>query len=158
MNKFIPFEDLLKWRTQVDPTLKVVATNGCFDILHIGHISTLERAKKLGDILVVGLNEDSAVYMLKGVGRPFNTAAERTAIIDALECVDYVTVFPGLEAKEFYAKVRPHIHVKGGDYNLDTINQEERRVVEYFGGAVIILPIVPDKSTSALIKKVKEVD
>jgi rfaE bifunctional protein nucleotidyltransferase chain/domain len=95
---------------------KIVATNGCFDLLHVGHVRYLQAARALGDLLVVGLNADRSVVELKGVGRPITTQHDRAEILAALECVDLVTVFPELRAARFLAAVRPAVYVKGGDY------------------------------------------
>ena len=103
---------------------KIVATNGCFDLLHVGHVRYLQAARALGDLLVVGLNGDRSVIELKGAGRPITTQRDRAEILAALECVDLVTVFPELRATKFLAAVRPAVYVKGGDYIPHTLDDE----------------------------------
>ncbi|MGN6641590.1 MAG: adenylyltransferase/cytidyltransferase family protein, partial [Verrucomicrobiota bacterium] len=114
----------------------------------------LEAARNLGDALLVGLNADASVRELKGPGRPVNCQEDRACVLAALASVDGVCLFPEKSAAAFLARVQPDIYVKGGDYTLETINQEERRVVESVGGRIIILPIVPGKSTSAILEKI----
>src|SRR5919205_3159240 len=104
---------------------KIVATNGCFDLLHIGHVRYLQGARRLGDRLVVGLNGDRSVHQLKGAGRPITTQSDRAEILAALECVDLVTIFPEVRATKFLAAVRPAVYVKGGDYTSERLNKEE---------------------------------
>ncbi len=131
---------------------KIVFTNGCFDILHIGHVKYLEDAKKLGDILIVGVNSDESVRMLKGKCRPIIPAIERAAILSALKYVDYVVIFNELNPENLIAQLKPAIHVKGGDYVIDQI--PESKLVEAFGGKTIILNEVKGKSTSGIIQKI----
>ena len=107
---------------------RVVATNGCFDLLHFGHVSYLQRARKLGDLLVVGLNGDHSVRELKGPGRPLVPQQQRAAVLAALACVDAVVVFPEKRAHRFLATVRPDIYVKGGDYRPETLDSLRGRV------------------------------
>ena len=133
---------------------KLVVTNGCFDILHLGHVSYLESARNLGDALLVGVNGDAAARQLKGPGRPVNSEADRAAVLAALASVDGVCIFADKTAIKFLSAAKPDIYVKGGDYTLDTLNQEERRVVESAGGKIVILPLVPGKSTTALLEKI----
>jgi rfaE bifunctional protein nucleotidyltransferase chain/domain len=150
--KLIPLERLAAWRSQVRAGgKKLVATNGCFDVLHLGHVSYLEAARGLGDLLLVGVNGDASVRALKGPGRPLNPEGDRAAVLAALAAVDAVCIFPELDALHFLALAAPDIYVKGGDYTIDTINQAERRFVEGRGGRVIVLAGVPGKSTSALV-------
>ena len=133
---------------------RVVWTNGCFDIVHVGHITYLQRAAKLGDVLVVGLNSDASVRALKGEGRPIIGEDERALVLSALECVDYVTVFEENSPRAIIEEIRPDIYAKGGDYTLDTIDQDERRVVEGYGGEIAILPMVEGRSTTSIIGKI----
>jgi len=134
---------------------KLVATNGCFDLLHIGHVTYLQQARGLGDALLVGLTSDAQVRQLKGPGRPVNRETDRAGVVAALESVDGVFVFPELDARPFLQAVRPDIYVKGGDYTLDTINQDERRLLESMGVKIVILPAVPGQSTSATLRRLK---
>src|SRR6266516_3228279 len=118
---------------------KLVATNGCFDLLHVGHVRYLQAARALGDFLAVGLNGDRSVCELKGSGRPVTTESDRAELLAALQCVDLVTVFPQLRATQFIAAVRPAIYVKGGDYRSETLNEEERAVLKEIGAEIRII-------------------
>jgi glycerol-3-phosphate cytidylyltransferase len=131
---------------------KVVFTNGCFDILHIGHVKYLEEAKKLGDMLIVGVNSNESVRLLKGKGRPIMPEEERAEIVAALECVDYTVIFYETNPENLIAKFKPDIHVKGGDYAINEI--PETKLVESFGGKTVILKEIEGKSTSAIIQKI----
>ncbi len=135
---------------------KVVVTNGCFDLLHLGHVIYLEAARNLGDRLLVGVNADAAVRELKGPGRPVNAEADRASVLAALASVDGVCIFTEKTAARFLAAARPDIYVKGGDYTLETMNQEERGIVEQQGGKITLIPFVPRKSTTALLAKITE--
>jgi rfaE bifunctional protein nucleotidyltransferase chain/domain len=150
--KIIPWEKLQSWRQSVAANKKVlVVTNGCFDLLHRGHLNYLQAARNLGDLLLVGLNSDASVHEIKGPGRPVNNEEDRAAVLAALESVSAVCVFPDRTAMRFLAVARPNIYAKGGDYTIDTINQEERRLIEQIGGQVAVIGGVPGKSTSALL-------
>jgi rfaE bifunctional protein nucleotidyltransferase chain/domain len=153
-DKIISWEQLPRWRSDLRHRSRLVVTNGCFDLLHIGHTTYLESARQLGDVLLVGLNGDHSVQQLKGEGRPVNNENDRAAVLAALESVGAVCVFQEKSAAAFLARAQPDIYVKGGDYTLDTINQEERRIVEQAGGRIALIPFVPGKSTSALLKKI----
>jgi rfaE bifunctional protein nucleotidyltransferase chain/domain len=133
---------------------KLVVTNGCFDILHLGHITYLENARNRGDALLVGVNGDDAARQLKGPGRPVNSETDRAAVLAALESVTAVCIFPEKTMTKFLSAAQPDIYVKGGDYTLDTLNQDERRAVESAGGKIVIIPFVPGKSTTALLEKI----
>ena len=129
---------------------KIVTTNGCFDVLHVGHIRYLQQAKRQGDILIVAVNSDDSMRAIKGDKRPLVPEDERAEMLSALECVDYVTIFPELDPIQFLNEIRPDIHVKGGDYRLDQI--VEREAVESLGGELRLIPGAPGKSTSSLIE------
>jgi D-beta-D-heptose 7-phosphate kinase/D-beta-D-heptose 1-phosphate adenosyltransferase len=131
---------------------RIVFTNGCFDLLHLGHIRYLEKAKSLGDILVVGVNSDRSVQSLKGPERPILPEEERAEILSGLECVDYITLFDELTPLELISSLQPHILVKGGDWAKETT--VGREVVERSGGEVVILPFVEGSSTSNLIETI----
>ena len=133
---------------------RLVVTNGCFDLLHVGHITYLETARNQGDALLIGVNGDEAVRQLKGPDRPVNEEDDRAAVLAALESVDGVCLFTERTATRFLAAAQPDVYVKGGDYTLETLNPEERRAVEQAGGKVVIIPFVPGKSTTALLKKI----
>lgn len=133
--------------------LKIVFTNGCFDLLHYGHIQYLKKAKALGDLLVLGLNSDTSVRKLKGRGRPLVPEKERAEILAALETVDYVTIFSEETPAKLIRQVKPDILVKGSDYSLDEI--VGRDFVQSSGGKVVTIPLVKGKSTTGLIRKIK---
>ena len=133
---------------------KLVVTNGCFDLLHPGHVTYLESARNQGDALLLGLNGDDSVRQLKGEGRPVNSEADRAVVVAALQSVDAVCIFAEKTATRFLAAAQPDIYVKGGDYTLETVNQDERRTVEQGGGRLIIIPVVPGKSTTTLLGKI----
>jgi len=135
--------------------LRVVATNGCFDLLHYGHVDYLARAKAFGDLLVVGLNSDRSVHQLKGPTRPLVAQRHRAAVLAALMCVDAIVIFNEKRATRFLAAVRPDIYVKGGDYRPDTLDAEERAVLAAAGTKVRILPFVRGFSTTGLIEKIR---
>lgn len=153
--KIIPWERLAEWRRAFRATGKrLVVTNGCFDLLHVGHVTYLEAARSRGDALLLGLNSDASIRSLKGAGRPVNLEQNRAAVVAALQSVDAVCLFEDRSAARFLAVAEPDIYVKGGDYTLDTLNQEERRIVEGAGGKIVILPLVPGQSTTALLEKI----
>lgn len=153
-DKIIPFASIAAWREQLRSAgQRLVVTNGCFDILHAGHVTYLAAARALGDALLIGLNSDASVRQLKGAGRPVNSESDRATVLAALAAVDGVCVFEEVDALRFLAEVKPDIYAKGGDYTLDTINQPERRLIEGAGGKVVILPGVPGRSTTNLLAK-----
>jgi rfaE bifunctional protein nucleotidyltransferase chain/domain len=133
---------------------RIVATNGCFDLLHVGHVRYLRAARALGDVLIVGLNGDRSVYELKGAGRPVMTQHDRAEILAALESVDLVTVFPEIRATKFLAAVRPAVYVKGGDYTSETLDQEEGMILKDVGAAIRLIPFEKGYSTSGLIEQI----
>jgi D-beta-D-heptose 7-phosphate kinase/D-beta-D-heptose 1-phosphate adenosyltransferase len=132
---------------------RIVLTNGCFDILHRGHIGYLNAAKALGDVLVVGVNTDASVRRLKGAARPINTLDDRTAVLAGLSAVDHIVAFDEPTAVELCAAVRPHVFAKGGDYTRERL--PEATVVEAQGGEACLLPYVRDRSTSSIIERVR---
>jgi D-beta-D-heptose 7-phosphate kinase/D-beta-D-heptose 1-phosphate adenosyltransferase len=132
---------------------RIVLTNGCFDVLHSGHTRYLTQAKQLGDILVVALNSDDSVRRLKGPGRPINAEADRAAVIAALSCVDYVTVFDTPTASPLIRQLQPEVYAKGGDYTPEMLAETE--VVEEYGGRVAILDYVAERSTSAVVQRIQ---
>jgi rfaE bifunctional protein nucleotidyltransferase chain/domain len=135
---------------------RLVATNGCFDLLHVGHTRSLTAARKLGDALVVGLNGDKSVRELKGKGRPINNERDRAEVLAALESVDYVTIFPQVRATEFLEAAKPAVYVKGGDYTMDTLNPEERGELEKCDAAIEIIPFEKGYSTTGLLEKLRD--
>jgi D-beta-D-heptose 7-phosphate kinase / D-beta-D-heptose 1-phosphate adenosyltransferase len=128
---------------------RIVFTNGCFDILHLGHVRYLEKAKALGDILVVGMNSDSSVRKLKGPRRPIFPEEERTEILAGLGCVDYITIFNEADPLKLITSLKPNLLVKGGDWTREQI--VGREVVERSGGELVIIPFVKGASTSNVI-------
>lgn len=152
-SKIISWEDLPSWRARIrESGKKLVVTNGCFDLLHAGHVTYLETARNFGDALLVGLNADASVRELKGPGRPVNSEADRALVLAALESVDGVCTFTEKRATNFLSRTGADIYVKGGDYTLETLDQNERQVVEGLGGRIIIVPVVPGKSTTKLLE------
>lgn len=135
---------------------KLVLTNGCFDLLHLGHIRYLEAARSLGDALVVAINGDDSVCALKGDGRPLNRERDRAEVVAALECVDHVVVFPEVRVTRLLEQVRPAVYVKGGDYTVDTLHPEERAALGKIGAEICILAFEPGYSTSGLIERMKK--
>jgi D-glycero-beta-D-manno-heptose 1-phosphate adenylyltransferase len=133
---------------------RVVATNGCFDILHVGHVRYLTAARKLGDVLVVGLNGDDSVRQLKGEGRPVNREQDRAEVLAALESVDYVTIFPENRATNFLRAAAAAVYTKGGDYTADTLDPGERAVLDEFGSRIEIIPFEKGYSTSELLTRI----
>ena len=153
--KIVPWEKLPEWRKALRSSgRKLVVTNGCFDLLHPGHVTYLESGRNMGDALLVGLNGDQSVQQLKGPGRPVNSEFDRAVVLAALESVTGVCIFAERTATRFLELAQPDIYLKGGDYTLETLNQDERRTVERAGGKVVIIPFVPGKSTTELLKKI----
>ena len=130
---------------------RVVFTNGCFDILHAGHVRYLAAARAQGDVLILGLNSDASVRRLKGETRPVNSEADRAEVVGALKSVDYVVIFGEDTAEDLIAKVQPAVYAKGGDYTLETL--PEARIVESYGGEVAFIPLVAGKSTTRMIAR-----
>jgi rfaE bifunctional protein nucleotidyltransferase chain/domain len=146
------------WREQGQT---LVLTNGVFDLLHSGHIAYLQQARELGDLLVVALNSDASTRALKGPLRPLVPQAERALVLDALRCVDYLTIFDAPTAEELVARLAPEIYVKGGDYDAgqgepDLARLPEARVVQAQGGRVVLVPYQQGRSTSALLQRIVE--
>jgi rfaE bifunctional protein nucleotidyltransferase chain/domain len=135
---------------------KLVATNGCFDLLHVGHVRYLQAARRLGDVLAVGLNGDRSVRELKGPGRPINTEEDRAEVLAALECVDFIAIFPEMRATEFILAAQPAIYAKGGDYTSETLNAEERAALQEVGAEVRIIPFEKGYSTSLLLEQLRK--
>lgn len=149
MGCVIDLETLVALRETMSGT--VVTTNGCFDLLHIGHLALLREAKALGDVLIVAVNDDDSVGRLKGPDRPIVPACERAELVAALDPVDYVVLFSEDTPDRTLQAIRPDVHVKGGDYRPEDLS--EAAVVEAGGGRVVIVPLVPGHSTSELARK-----
>jgi len=133
---------------------RVVWTNGCYDLVHAGHILYLEKARALGDLLVLGLNSDASVRLSKGANRPIVNQEQRAQLMSALSCVDFVIIFDDQSPVKIIGQLKPDIYAKGGDYSIDTINQDERSLVESYGGRIMLLPGVEGMSTTHLIEKI----
>ncbi len=133
---------------------RIIFTNGCFDILHSGHITYLNRAKELGDILIVGLNGDESITRLKGASRPINPLVERMQVLSGLSSIDHIIPFSEDTPIELIKAAKPHVYAKGGDYTKETL--PEARIVEELGGEVVFVPLVPDHSTTLIIRKISE--
>jgi rfaE bifunctional protein nucleotidyltransferase chain/domain len=153
--KIVSFDEIAERARQLHAAgKKVVATNGCFDLLHAGHVRYLQRARRLGDLLVIGLNTDASVRLLKGKARPINREQDRAEVLAALESVDLVTIFPEIRATRFIEAVRPDVYVKGGDYTSETLDAEERAMLHKLGAKIEIVPFEQGYSTSQLLEKV----
>jgi rfaE bifunctional protein nucleotidyltransferase chain/domain len=156
--KVVPLKELAQRASKLRAAgKKIVATNGCFDLLHVGHIRYLNAARALGDALIVGINGDQSVRELKGAGRPVTSENDRAEIVAALECVDLVTIFPEVRATRFLELAAPDIYVKGGDYNQDTLNAEERQVLQKIGAKIEIVPFERGYSTSGLLARLNKI-
>jgi rfaE bifunctional protein nucleotidyltransferase chain/domain len=154
-DKIIPWNDLPAWRAAWRArNQRLVVTNGCFDLLHSGHVTYLENARNLGDALLVGMNGDAAVRELKGPGRPVNNEDDRALVLAALESVSGVCLFAERTATRFLGLAQPDVYVKGGDYTLDALDKGERETVERAGATIRIIPFVPGKSTTAVLQKI----
>lgn len=147
-------EAILRFGREKRNGRRIVFTNGCFDLLHPGHIGSLEQARALGDALIVGINSDASVRQLKGAGRPVFPERERAEILAALECVDAVVIFDELTPREVIAALLPDVLVKGGDWPGDQIVGREE--VEAAGGRVVSIPVVPGYSTTEILRKIRE--
>jgi rfaE bifunctional protein nucleotidyltransferase chain/domain len=157
MGLILSWEKLPAWREeQRQRGKKVVATNGCFDLLHVGHVRFLQEAKALGNVLIVGVNGDASVRELKGEGRPVNGEADRAEVVAGLGCVDAVIIFPEKRATRFLESVKPDLYVKGGDYQADQLDKDELDAVNKGGGRVQVLDLTPGRSTTAVLQKLKK--
>lgn len=152
--KFIEPDDLPALRAELEARGgKLVFTNGCFDILHLGHVRYLQQARALGGALLVAVNGDDSVRALKGPTRPVNSERDRAEVLAALGCVDYVTIFPEVRATNTLRRARPHLYAKGGDYTAESLDAEERAALAEIGAEVRILAMVPGKSTTAILER-----
>jgi rfaE bifunctional protein nucleotidyltransferase chain/domain len=149
-------EELARLRDEADRAgRRLVFTNGCFDLLHAGHVRYLQQARELGDALAVGLNSDRSVRELKGEGRPINRQDDRAEVLAALGCVDYVVIFDGKRATDVLRTVRPHVYAKGGDYTPDSLDPEERAALAEAASGIKILPLVPGRSTTSVVGRLR---
>ena len=155
-DKIMTIEEARVWRERLRKEgKKVVVTNGCFDILHRGHVEYLFKARSQGDALLVALNSDDSVRALKGPERPVNPEDARAVLLSSLYFVDSVCVFNAPRCTELLKDVSPDIYVKGADYNIDTINAEEKAVLMEIGAEVRFIDLTPGFSTTAIIAKMK---
>ena len=134
---------------------KLVLTNGCFDLLHTGHVRYLQQARECGDALIVAVNSDASVKELKGSGRPLNGELDRAKVLSALRCVDHVTIFTSKSVTEVVRALRPSLYAKGGDYTPETLDPGERAALEEVGAEIRILQLVPGRSTTGILERVR---
>ena len=154
-SKIVGLEELSERSKQLRAAgKKTVATNGCFDLLHVGHVRYLQAARALGDLLAIGLNGDRSVRELKGKGRPVTGERDRAEVLAALQCVDLVTIFPEMRATQFIGASHPTIYVKGGDYSPETLNEEERALLKEIGAEIRFIPFEAGYSTSRLLEQI----
>jgi rfaE bifunctional protein nucleotidyltransferase chain/domain len=154
--RIVTAEELARLRDEADRAgRRLVFTNGCFDLLHAGHVRYLQQARELGDALAVGMNSDRSVRELKGEGRPINRQDDRAEVLAALGCVDYVVIFDGKRATDVLRTVRPHVYAKGGDYTPDSLDPEERAALAEAGSGIKILPLVPGRSTTSVVERLR---
>lgn len=151
--KIVSAQEFCSLRESFSQGTRVVFTNGCFDILHAGHVDLLNRARSEGDLLVLGLNSDVSVRSIKGEKRPVNSQQHRAFVLAGLSCIDYVIFFDEDTPYNLISAVKPDVLVKGGDWEADRL--VGREVVERRGGRVLTIPLVPDVSTSGLIRKIR---
>jgi rfaE bifunctional protein nucleotidyltransferase chain/domain len=153
LKKVLSLEELLPIREHLKAQGKtVVLTNGHFDILHVGHVDCLQRAKALGDVLMVGLNSDASTRLLKGEKRPIVPQEERAQLLAALQCVDYVIIFEERTAERLLAALKPEVYVKGGDWAIEDL--PEAKVIAEYGIRAELLPQVPSRSTTDIIETI----
>jgi rfaE bifunctional protein nucleotidyltransferase chain/domain len=153
--KIVDFHQIKNITNQLKADGKtIVFTNGCFDILHAGHVRYLQAARDLGDCLILGLNSDQSVRTLKGPTRPINNQDDRAEVLSALSAVDYVVIFEEATAEKLISQIKPAIYAKGGDYNIKDL--PEATIVSHHGGQTILIPEVIGKSSSNIIKKIQK--
>lgn len=156
--KILDLNALPEWRESIRAQGRVlVVTNGCFDLLHAGHVTYLNAAREQGDLLLVGMNSDSSVRQLKGPDRPLNPQEDRLLVLAALAVVDKVCLFNDKRATRFLELAKPDVYVKGGDFSVEQLPAEEREVVEKNGGRIQTLSLVAGRSTTSLLDKIRGV-
>ncbi|UCE08800.1 MAG: D-glycero-beta-D-manno-heptose 1-phosphate adenylyltransferase [bacterium] len=157
MNKLVTLEQLTNIVDQARSNGKKIAwTNGCFDIIHAGHVDYLEKSKSYGGLLIIGMNSDESVKMLKGELRPIFSEMNRAKVLCSIVYVDYVVIFSERSPIKMIELLKPDYYIKGGDYTIDTIDQAERKVVESYGGEIVLLPMVKGVSSSIIVGKIKK--
>ena len=155
--KILTADTLPAWRDALRAEGRTLAaTNGCFDILHAGHVNYLQSARNEAEALIVGLNSDRSIAELKGPDRPIHTEADRAAVIAALESVDAVYIFDELRATNFLQTTQPDVYVKGGDYTIDQLPAEERAIIQAQGGRITVLGHLPGKSSTEIARRISE--
>jgi len=156
MPKIQTASELAALRTALEASgQRLVFTNGCFDLLHVGHVRYLQAARALGDALVVAVNGDVSVRTLKGPTRPVNPEQDRAEVLAALACVDAVTIFHEERVSDLVRAIRPHLYAKGGDYTVESLDAGERAALEEVGAEIRLLPLVPGKSTTRILERWK---
>ena len=157
MAEIIPIDNLkhkIEFLRSKNKDIKIVATNGCFDILHVGHIRSLQKAKVFGNILVVGLNSDLSIKKIKGDNRPIFSEGDRAEILASLSCIDIVSIFNDENALNLLEIVKPNIYIKGSEYNLEEL--PEAKFVKSYGGKTIEIQMIVGKSTTNIIERIKK--
>lgn len=153
-DKILSLAQLPEWRAALrTENRRLVVTNGCFDLLHAGHVHYLEQARSLGEALLVGLNADASVRALKGPDRPVNGEDDRALVLAALECVTGVCIFAEERATRLLELTRPDVYVKGGDYTLETMNAGEKHALQAAGARIEFIPFLPGRSTTGLLER-----
>ena len=164
-NKLISLEELTKWSTHVRELAlipqewsgrRIVATNGCFDIIHAAHVGLLKQARALGTHLIVGLNSDDSVTALKGPSRPINNQEDRAFVLSEFESVFRICIFDDKTADRFLEACKPDIYMKGGDYTLDSLNEKERKVLDDYKSQILFCPMVEGVSTTKALEKLNK--
>ena len=159
MEQYVAHDDLeILGKKYASAGKRLVLTNGCFDLLHTGHVRYLQQARQCGDALLVAVNSDVSVKELKGPGRPLNGELDRAEVLAALRCVDHVTIFAGKRVTEVIRTLRPAIYAKGGDYTLETLDAGERAALDEVGAEISLLQLVPGRSTTSLLGKVEKAE
>lgn len=162
LDKVMTLEQAAEWRRGLRTGgQRLVLTNGCFDLLHRGHVQYLNDARALGDALLVAVNTDVSISALKGPGRPVIAEADRVYLLASLEAVDAVVPFGSPASTNvcpLLSAIRPDLYVKGGGYTVDTINQEERRLLDSLGVRIALLPLVPGISTTELLRRIRQAE
>lgn len=149
-------DELAEVRTRIHQEgRRLVFTNGCFDLLHVGHVRYLQAARALGDALLVAVNGDASVRALKGPDRPINSEHDRTEVLAALECVDFLTIFESARVSALVRAIQPHIYAKGGDYTVESLDSGERAALAEVGAEIRILPLVPGRSTTRVVERLR---
>jgi rfaE bifunctional protein nucleotidyltransferase chain/domain len=151
MDKVIDISNLKRFSEMGGLSAHRVVTNGCFDIIHSGHVDYLSKAKELGDVLIVGLNGDESVRKLKGEGRPINNEMDRAKVLAAFSFVDYICIFKEEKATNFLKAAMPDTYVKAGDYSLETLDISEKCVLNLYGSYIKFIPFTEGKSTTNIL-------